>query len=82
MKNTALGIAGARPHHSFSLDIDLAGDPTTQPSGRGLARAAHAWLDSMDANALLEQLRNDGYDQLPTLEWTHEHGAFKCAPSL
>ena len=72
MKATALGIADATPHAAFLLDIQSDGNPTSQPPGRDLARKIHAWLDSLDSDALRTRLEAEGPDQMPATTWSHE----------
>ncbi len=83
IKRTTLGILNQSPHTAFYLDVDSDGDPTTQPSGRNLARLVHEWLNSLNADALRAMLGRDGMDSMPTIDWSHEGWAltFRAIPA-
>jgi hypothetical protein len=46
--NSVLEALKSKPHHSFSVAIQVYGEPSIQPSSRSLIRDVHAWLDSLD----------------------------------
>lgn len=72
MKEAALGYLNEAPHTAFLVDVESEGDPTTQPSGKTLARDVHAWLDTVDPDPLRERLIADGLDAMPSMTWAHE----------
>ena len=72
MKKSTLGYLNETPHISFVIDLESEGDPTTQPSGKALSQAVHAWLGNLEPNALREQLMSNGLDAMPQMTWTHE----------
>ena len=72
MKETALGYLNEARHPCFFVDVDSDGDPTTQPSGRALARDVHTWLNQLDPDALRAQLVGAGLDAMPYITWVHE----------
>lgn len=72
IKRSAIGLLDETPHQYFLLDVQSEGDPTTQPSARVLIREVHAWLDTLDVEALRARLEADGFDQMPSMDWSHE----------
>lgn len=83
IKRTTLGVLDQAPHEAFYLDVDSEGDPSTQPSGRELARSVHEWLGSLNADALREMLEHDGMDRMPSMTWSHEEWTltFRAIPA-
>jgi hypothetical protein len=57
---------------NFSLGILAAGDPSTPPRGKALCRDIEKWLESLDPDAVIEEVRDLGPDAYPTLLWEHE----------
>jgi hypothetical protein len=72
MKRTTLDRLDEAAHPSFLLDIDSDGDPSSQPSSNELIARAHAWLNSLDVDALRTQFEAVGLEAMPTLEWSHD----------
>lgn len=72
IKRTAIGLLDEAPHQNFYLDVQSEGDPTTQPSSRLLIREVHAWLDTLDVEALRVKYEAGGFDQMPSKNWSHE----------
>ncbi len=72
MKATTLDLLRLAPHHSFLVEIDSEGDPTTQPSSRDLIRQVHEWLNSLDPDNLRTQMQDQGFESLPQFQWAHE----------
>lgn len=60
------------PHQNFYIEVDSEGDPTTQPSARALAHEIHAWLDSLEPEALDVIVHEQGFEAAPTFDWQHE----------
>jgi len=72
-------------HPNFFIEVASSGYPTSQPSGRRLTQAVIAWLDSLDADSVLETFENNDIDLLPAMTWTHEEWelivtAIPCRP--
>lgn len=78
-KSAALQILDSATHPNFMVAIDSEGDPTTQPSGNRLTAAVVRWLDTLDADALLEQATG-GYEVLPEMSWQHEDWRVRIRP--
>jgi hypothetical protein len=78
-KGVALQVLDSATHANFMVAVDSEGDPTTQPSGNRLAAAVVRWLDTLDADALLEQAA-DGYEALPEMSWQHEDWRVRIRP--
>lgn len=76
-KGLALQATDEALHPDFMLLVDSEGDPTTQPSGKRLARAIHEWLEGIDPDEARRTFEMHGPDALPKLEWEHE--AWKVA---
>ena len=72
MKEAALGYLNEAPHAAFLVDVESEGDPTSQASGRTLARDVHAWLDKLAPDPLRERLVAQGLDAMPDMTWAHE----------
>lgn len=72
IKRTAIGLLDEAPHQCFLLDVQSEGDPTTQPSSRVLIREVHGWLDTLNVDALRPRLEAEGFDQMPSMNWSHE----------
>ena len=71
-KNVVYDYLSRNPHGLFLVNLYEDGNPATQPSGRGLLRVIHSWLDSLDHNSLRKQLEQCGPDSMPAIEWSHE----------
>lgn len=82
IKRIAIGLLDEAPHHSFLIDVQSEGDPTTQPSSRVLIRLVHGWLDTLDVVALRPRLEAGGFDMMPSMNWSHEGWSltFKAIP--
>jgi len=78
-KAVALQMLDSANHSDFMVSIESEGEPTTQPSGRRLARAVVRWLDTLDADALLERAAQ-GYEALPEMVWQHEEWRVRVRP--
>lgn len=72
IKRTAIGLLDEAPHQYFLIDVQSEGDPVTQPSSRMLIREVHAWLDTLEVEALRSRLEAGGLDQMPSMNWSHE----------
>lgn len=72
MKKSTLGYLNEAPHKAFLIDVDSEGDPTTQPSGKVLSHAVHAWLGNLEPDLLRAQLMTHGLDSMPQMTWEHE----------
>lgn len=59
-------------HANFFVEVESAGHPTTQPSGRRLTASVLAWLDGLDADHALGLMEKQEFDRLPTMKWAHE----------
>lgn len=70
---TTLDVFSSASHQNFSVIVNTAGYPSTQPSRRQLLRATMAWLDSLDPDEVQAQFDAQGHNSLPNLVWTHEH---------
>lgn len=80
MKATTRDALSQVPHHSFRVDFDSEGDPTTQPSSRELIRRTHEWLDSLDPDVLLQLIAERGFDSVPEFVWQHEDWTVTLRP--
>jgi hypothetical protein len=80
MKKTALGYLNEKPHASFLIDIESEGDPTSQPSGKAISEAVHAWLEKLEPNSLLMQFTTHGPDAMPQMIWRHEGWEVRLKP--
>lgn len=72
MKARALQALDDAVHPDFMLIVQSEGNPTTQPSGKKLARAVHEWLGSMDRATILGGQRERGSDAVNAYQWGHE----------
>lgn len=72
MKEASLGYLNEAPHSAFLVDVQSEGDPTSQPSGRKLAREVHAWLDGIEPDSLRERFVAHGLAAMPHMSWAHE----------
>jgi hypothetical protein len=45
---TTLEALNSRPHHTFCLDVESSGEPSSQPSAKDLRKKIHSWLDTLD----------------------------------
>lgn len=59
-------------HANFFVEVAWTGYPDTQPSGRRLAAAVVAWLNTLDADDAIVVMERGDFDELPSMEWTHE----------
>ena len=57
---------------NFYLHLDIDGKPRTSPRTRKLQRDLEAWLDSLDADRIAQQITNSDRSALPTFTWQHE----------
>lgn len=80
MKATTLDLLAQAPHRSFRVHIDSDGDPTNQPRARDLIAEVHAWLDTLDPEALLQSLSESGLEAMPTYQWRHEDWELTLRP--
>lgn len=83
MIEIALDVVDRRPHPNFWVHMSSSGVPATQPAGTRLARDIHAWLDGLDADAMLAYAAVDGLRlNAEPLEWRHEDwvGTFQAIP--
>ena len=68
------------PPADFFLELRLRGAPNTPPRGAQLGRDLHKWLSTLDADALTARLEQDGIDDFPTFEWSHEGWEISFVP--
>ncbi|RYH70962.1 MAG: hypothetical protein EON54_00880 [Alcaligenaceae bacterium] len=80
MKEVALGYLNETKHADFLIDVESEGNPTSQPSGKSLARDVHAWLGTLDPDSLRERLVTQGLDAMPSLMWDHEGWVLTLRP--
>lgn len=71
-KNSVLDILDDASHANFVVGVESTGDPTTQPSGKRLAREVVRWLDSLDADRVMTYSAGSYYN-LPEYQWKHEN---------
>jgi hypothetical protein len=79
-KAVALQFLDSTTHANFMVAIDSDGYPTTQRSGKRLAKEVLRWLDSLDAEALLGASLAGGYEVLPEMTWQHEDWRVQIRP--
>jgi hypothetical protein len=72
IKRSVIGRLDEAPHQFFLIDVQSEGDPTTQPSSRVLIGGVHAWLDTLNVDALRATLEAGGLDHMPSMNWSHE----------
>lgn len=65
---------------NFFLAIRIRGAPSTPPPGRKLAEALTAWLRKLDPDVLGEVLRSEGFDGLPSFDWSHDDWELSFLP--
>lgn len=65
---------------NFFLAIRIRGAPSTPPPGRKLAKALTGWLRTMDPDVLGEVLRTEGFDGLPSFDWSHDDWELSFLP--
>ena len=70
--DTTLQYLTDETHANFFIDVASTGYPDTQPSGRRLAAVVVAWLDTLDADEAIAVMERGNFDELPSMEWTHE----------
>lgn len=70
-KAVALQTLDDACHPDFIVAVDSLGDPVTQPSGRRLANEVVRWLNSLDADRVVQETANN-YDAMPEYFWQHE----------
>jgi hypothetical protein len=58
------------PHPDFYLDIHQRGEPRSQPPARKLIAHVHAWLDSLDSDAVKASVSAGG--EHPGINWGHD----------
>ncbi len=70
----AIDALGKCSHPNFMVGLEMNGYPTTQPSGKRLRSEILNWLDSLDADLLLQEqeLEKGGIENPPTFFWSHE----------
>lgn len=78
-KAVTLQVLDGEYNPNFMVSIDSYGDPTTQPSGRGLAIDVTNWLNSLDPDALLVTAEEE-YEALPEFHWQHEEWCIRVRP--
>jgi hypothetical protein len=57
---------------NFFLAIRIRGAPSTPPSGRKLVADLSRWLCTLDPDKVGEVFRTEGFDALPTFDWSHD----------
>lgn len=57
---------------NFFVAIRVQGTPTTAPRGRELRDKLERWLATLNPDELGRKLETEGFDGLPSFEWTHE----------
>ncbi|WP_036142122.1 hypothetical protein [Luteibacter sp. 9135] len=72
MKEDVLDALDRAPHPAFYLDIEQGGQPATQPSARALIRDVHAWINGLDAGAVVREIAIHGHGAYPRHAWHHQ----------
>lgn len=72
IKGSVMDSLASVNHHNFMINIMEMGHPTTQPSGKKLAREVLKWLDSLDPEKVQEIIDKDGFDAFTPFSWEHE----------
>ena len=57
---------------SFFLGITAEGKPDTPPKGKPLKRHLQTWLESLDPDAVINEVEKKGHDALPKTVWNHD----------
>lgn len=80
IKGSVMDALNAVTHANFVIDVLDEGHPKTQPSGKKLARSVLAWLDSLDPDAVQDQINANGYDAIAPFVWTHDGWTLSIKP--
>jgi hypothetical protein len=82
MKALTLKALDEAIHPDFILIVESQGNPTTQPSGKKLARAVHEWLDSLDQEAVRRAYQGNDLNAVETFPWEHEGWKIAIRPVI
>lgn len=80
IKGAVMDALASVSHQHFLIDVLDQGRPTTQPSGKKLAKAILNWLDSLDPDEVQETIDTDSIDAIPTYIWEHEEWTLTFRP--
>ncbi len=56
----------------FFLGITAEGNPDTPPKGKPLKRHLQTWLESLDPDAVIKEIEENGHYSLPRTMWNHD----------
>jgi hypothetical protein len=80
LKSTTIEALARMPHHSFLVEVDSDGDPTTQPRSGDLIRRTHTWLNTLDPSAITRLIAARGFDNIQSFTWSHEDWTVTLRP--
>lgn len=79
-KAMALDYLQQATHRDFMVAIESEGDPTTQPSGKKLARATLDWLDTLNPDEVQVITEARGLEAAPSFPWSYEGWSLTLRP--
>lgn len=80
IKGTVFDALNEVSHPNFLINVMDQGRPTTQPSGKKLAREILNWLNSLDPDEVTSLAERYGFDAMPAYKWEYEDWSVTFRP--
>ncbi len=79
-RDFAIETLSRHPHDNFVIDINEHGSPKSPPSAKKLSKDLHRWLDNLDPDTTIENIKKTGNTEIEPYYWSHDGWQIEINP--